>query len=189
MWSGERLTKWQVTSRARIIYGQNSGEEWQKNAELREKHKWAIEKPKFDNARRLRGIYSIDPEDKEFKETIKNARKKLETTSGSRYALQDKQEQSQNLVVNPIRSNQNLRVSWKPVNPQDCVWENLYRIIMKTILQRYNVEMLTCCQMLSICCSWKSRFLCVVMNIDQLSDGKVDLLVLVSTGRTVQVQT
>ena len=34
-----------------------------------------------------------------------------------------------------MRSNQNLRVFWKPVNPQDCVWENLYRIIMKTILQ------------------------------------------------------
>ena len=37
------------------------------------------EKPKLDNARRLRGIYFIDPEDKEFKETIKNARKKLAT--------------------------------------------------------------------------------------------------------------
>ena len=35
--------------------------------------------PKLDNARRLRGIYFIDPEDKEFKETIKNARRKLET--------------------------------------------------------------------------------------------------------------
>ena len=30
------------------------------------------------NARKLRGIYFIDPEDKEFKETIMNARKKLE---------------------------------------------------------------------------------------------------------------
>ena len=38
-------------------------------------------------------------------------------------------------VVNPMRSNQNLRVFWKPVNPQDCVRETLYRIIMKTILQ------------------------------------------------------
>ena len=36
------------------------------------------EKPKLDNARRLRGNYFIDPEDKEFKETIRNARKKLE---------------------------------------------------------------------------------------------------------------
>ena len=50
-----------------------------KNAKLREKQKWAIEKPKVDNARRLRGIYFIDPEDKEFKETIRNARRKLET--------------------------------------------------------------------------------------------------------------
>ena len=38
-------------------------------------------------------------------------------------------------VAKPVRSNQNLRVSWKPVNPQDCVWKNLYRIIMRTILQ------------------------------------------------------
>ena len=33
-----------------------------------------------------RGIYFIDPEDKEFKETIKNARKKLGNANGSRYA-------------------------------------------------------------------------------------------------------
>ena len=38
-----------------------------------------MKNPKLDNARRLRGIYFIDPEDKEFKETIKNARRKLET--------------------------------------------------------------------------------------------------------------
>ena len=50
-----------------------------KNAEPKEKQKWSNEKPKLDNARILRGIYFIDPEDKEFKETIKNARKKLET--------------------------------------------------------------------------------------------------------------
>ena len=36
-------------------------------------------KPHLDNAGKLRGIYFIDPEDKEFKETIKNTRKKLET--------------------------------------------------------------------------------------------------------------
>ena len=46
---------------------------------LKEKHKWSDEKPKLENARRLGGIYFIDPEDKEFKETIKYARKKLET--------------------------------------------------------------------------------------------------------------
>ena len=42
-----------------------------KNAKLREKHKWAIEKPKLDNARRLRGIYFIESDDIEFKEIFK----------------------------------------------------------------------------------------------------------------------
>ena len=50
-----------------------------KNAKLREKQKWSHEKPLLDNARKLRGIYFIDPEDKKSKETIKNVRKKLET--------------------------------------------------------------------------------------------------------------
>ena len=55
-----------------------------KDAKLKEKQKWSIKKPKLDNARRLRRINFIDPEDKEFKETIRNARK-METPM----ALQD----------------------------------------------------------------------------------------------------
>ena len=51
-----------------------------KNAKLKEKQKWSNEKLHLENARKLRGIYFIDAEDKEFKETIKNARKKLETS-------------------------------------------------------------------------------------------------------------
>ena len=50
-----------------------------RNAKPKERQKWCYEKPKLDNARRLRGIYFIAPEDKEFKENIKNARMKLET--------------------------------------------------------------------------------------------------------------
>ena len=51
-----------------------------KNAKLKEKQKWYNEKHHLESARKLGGIYFIDPEDKEFKETIKNARKKLETS-------------------------------------------------------------------------------------------------------------
>ena len=65
------------------------------------------EKPKLDYARRLRGIYFVDPENREFKEIIKNARSKLET---------------------PM-------VSWKLVNPQWCIWKKIYRNIMRTISQ------------------------------------------------------
>ena len=58
-WSGGRLTRKQLTSRP--------------------DHLWP-ELWKSMGARKLRGIYFIDPEDTEFKETIKNARKKLETS-------------------------------------------------------------------------------------------------------------
>ena len=78
-WSGGRLTRKQLTSRPDHPWP----ELWKsmgKNAKLKEKQKWSEEKIHLDNARKLRGIYFIDPEDKEFKETIKNARIKLETS-------------------------------------------------------------------------------------------------------------
>ena len=78
MWSGERLTRQQSTIQARSPMARAMGE-MGKERLADNKHKWAIENPKLDNARRLRGIYFIDPEDKEFKGTMKNARKKLET--------------------------------------------------------------------------------------------------------------
>ena len=40
---------------------------------------------------------------------------------------------SQHGATRAMRSNQNLLVFWKPVNPQDCVWKNFYRIITRTI--------------------------------------------------------
>ena len=52
-----------------------------------------MKKPKLDNARRLRGIYFVDPEDKEFKETIQECSQEIGNTNGSRYALQDKREE------------------------------------------------------------------------------------------------
>ena len=79
MWSGVRFTRKQLTSRPDHLWP----EIWKtmgKNAKLKEKQKWSEEKLHLENARKLRGIYFIDPEDTEFKETIKNARKKLETS-------------------------------------------------------------------------------------------------------------
>ena len=43
-----------------------------------EKQQWAIENPKLDHARSLCGIYFIDPKDEEFKDIMKNARRKIE---------------------------------------------------------------------------------------------------------------
>ena len=41
-----------------------------KHAKLKEKQKWSEEKIHLDNARKLRGIYFIDPKNKENKETM-----------------------------------------------------------------------------------------------------------------------
>ena len=117
VWSGGRLTKRQVTSRPDYLWR----ELWTKlrrNARLRKMQKWSMEKPKLDDARRLRGIYFIDPEDKEFIETIRNARKKLETPKAplclARHARKGRMERP---VARQMISSQNLHVSWKPVNP------------------------------------------------------------------------
>ena len=79
MWSRGRSKRKQLTSRPDHLWP----ELWKtmgKNAKLKEKQKWSNEKLHLENARKLRGIYFIDPEDKELKETIKNARRKLETS-------------------------------------------------------------------------------------------------------------
>ena len=63
-----RFTKKQTTSRPDYLWP----EIWKDMSEAaarKEKQKWPVEKPKLDNARRLRGIYIIDPEDAEFKPT------------------------------------------------------------------------------------------------------------------------
>ena len=76
-WSWERLTKIQATTRPDHLETENwSG--MSEVAQRMEKQQWAIEKPKLDSARKLRGICFADPDENEFKETIKNARKKLE---------------------------------------------------------------------------------------------------------------
>ena len=49
-----------------------------KAAQKKEQQEWAIEKPKLENARNLKGIHSIDPKDEEYNYIIKNTRKKLE---------------------------------------------------------------------------------------------------------------
>ena len=79
MWSEERLTRKQLTSRPDHLWPEIS-KTIGNSAKLKEKQKWSNEKLHQDNARKLRGIYFIEPEGEEFKETIKNARKKLETS-------------------------------------------------------------------------------------------------------------
>ena len=55
----------------------------------KEKQKWVIEKLKHDNVKKLGGIYFFDADDEEFKNIMKNARKKLKSSDASCNALQN----------------------------------------------------------------------------------------------------
>ena len=139
MWSGGRLTRKQLTFRPDHLWP----EIWKtmgKNAKAKERQKWSNEKLHLENARKLRRIYFIDPEDKEFKETIKNARKKSETPVAPAMPckIMKNNKNCENGASNKIKK-QNLRVFWTPVNLQDCVWENQCRLIMKIILQEKEI--------------------------------------------------
>ena len=130
-WSARRLTRKQLTTRPDHLWL----ELWKsmgKHAKLKEKQKWSNEKLHLENARKLRGIYFIDPEDTEFKETIKNARK-----SWKHQWLLLWRVKSWKIVgvMDPTKLNQNLRAFWKLMNLRECDWEIRYLIIIKTILQ------------------------------------------------------
>ena len=65
-----RLTKIQATTKPDHLWP----EMWSrmsKAAQRTEKQQWAIAKPKLDNAGKSRGIHFFDPEEIEFKETMK----------------------------------------------------------------------------------------------------------------------
>ena len=86
MWPGRRLTKVHSTPRPDHVWP----EVWPrigKAPQNRENHEWAIEKPKRENARQLRGIYFIDPDEEEYQDTMKNAMRKIGNSNGTRHAL------------------------------------------------------------------------------------------------------
>ena len=112
-----------------------------KNAKLKEKQKWSHEKLLLESARELRGMYFIDPEDTEFKETIKNARKKLETSVAPAMPCKDMKNCGSG-ASNKIKTKL-VCVFWKLMNLQDCEWENHHEdhIARKgnNSLQHYNL--------------------------------------------------
>ena len=118
-----------------IIYGQNSGRNWE------EMQSWGRSK----NGQ-LKNQSSIMLED--YEEFIsltlrtRNSKKPLGMLERNwkhqwlplRLAKHARKVRKGRSVARLMISSLNLRVSWKPVNPQDCVWKNLYQITMRTIL-------------------------------------------------------
>ena len=74
------------------IHGPGGG--WQKNKQRKEKQMWTVEKSKLDNARKLKGIYFIDPTDVAFKETSRKCAEKVGSSDAHSHALQDQEKQA-----------------------------------------------------------------------------------------------
>ena len=72
--SGERLTQHQTTTRPDHVWPEEVWTKIGKSTQNPEKHEWAKEKPKLDNARRLGGIYFVDVDDQDYKDTCKKTR-------------------------------------------------------------------------------------------------------------------
>ena len=117
-----------------IIYGQKSGKTMGKNAKLKEKQEWSNEKLHLENARKLREIYFIDPEDKEFKETIKNAGKKLETSIAPAMPCKIMKKNCGSGASNKIKTKLACILEASE-STRLRMGENHYQIIMKTVLQ------------------------------------------------------
>ena len=109
-----------------------------KAAQRREMPQWAIEKPKLERERELRGIYFINLEDSEFKETMKK-------THGKRWNCRWDQPcfvrsgittAGNPAAKNPALADQSMHASWKLKNLRESVWKELCLKIMKIALQK-----------------------------------------------------
>ena len=61
-WSGRRLTRKQTTSRPDNVWP-DVWKQMSDAAKSKAKQKWAIKRPKLENARHIRGIFFMEPED------------------------------------------------------------------------------------------------------------------------------
>ena len=73
----EEVTKGLATPRPEYLWPEVLSS-MSKSSQQKGRRYWAVETPKLDNFRKLRGIYDIDPDDVVFKDTMKNALKNLE---------------------------------------------------------------------------------------------------------------
>ena len=104
-------------------------------AQRKEKQKWAIEKPKLDNNRRLRGIHFIDPADAEFKELLKMREESWKFRCQQQCRARSGEESTRKLVALLMLARQNTHASLTPAYLRESVWNELYKNIMKTTLQ------------------------------------------------------
>ena len=98
-----------------------------KAAQRREEQQWAIEKSKLNNARKLRGMYFLGPEDLECKETMKKTHRIIGTAHAIRNAFVRFKTFSAGKPVakNPALPDQDMHASSKLVSLRESAWKEL----------------------------------------------------------------
>ena len=104
-----------------IIYGQNSGNQWERMRSWRRSKSGLKKSSTLKTLENCAESISSTPRIREFKETIKNARKQLETSVALAMPCKIMKIVG---MADLTRTQQNLRVFWKFMNPQECVWGN-----------------------------------------------------------------
>ena len=106
--------------------------------QTREKQEWAKEEPKLDTARELTGIYFVDPDDEEYQEILKNARRKLErfvsrAPCRSKYLQMASRKWLRRWRLHPKRFQKRfMSAQWNLMNPQGNKWNLLSLKVIKT---------------------------------------------------------
>ena len=118
-----------------------------------ERNRNAKEKPKLDTARRLAGIYFIDPNDKEYEDTLKNPRRKLERPVAPAMPCKGNYSSITKVMAKPkIRSEKKPKTSL--MNPRDnkqnlCNLEAMGSALLEKDFLRWHVS--NWCTSLSRC--------------------------------------
>ena len=128
----ERLTRKQLTSRPDHLWLESSGNQWESTPSSRRSKSGLRKGSILKMPENCVGSFSSTPR-------IRNSKKPsrmLVINWKHLWLLLCLVKLSKIVgVVHPTELRQNLRVFWKLVNPQECVWEIRYRIIIKTMLQ------------------------------------------------------
>ena len=115
-----------------IIYGQNSGNQWESTPSWRRSKSGLRKSSTLKTHENCEGSISSTWR---IRNSKKPSRTRVRSWKHQWLLLCPVKLRKIVGVVHPTKLRQNLRVFWKLMNPQECVWEIRYRIITKTILQ------------------------------------------------------
>ena len=117
------------------LCGLRFGKKSQKRRSEEKSKSGLSKKINLENARKLLGIYFIDPADEEFNETLKMRVESWKFQCQQQCLARSGDKSTRKFVALLVPARQNTHASLKPTNLREIVWQELYTKIMKIMLQ------------------------------------------------------